>query len=50
MTCSLRLLEVRSLFTPPPGVREVWTKTFKSAEDEAQEDDVEMTVEGGAHL
>jgi hypothetical protein len=31
--------------------REVWTKTFKSsaaAEDDVQEDDVEMTVEGGA--
>jgi hypothetical protein len=31
-------------------LREVWTKTFKSsavAEDEVQEDDVEMTVEGG---
>jgi hypothetical protein len=29
----------------------VWTKTFKSsavAEDDLQEDDVEMTVEGGA--
>jgi hypothetical protein len=28
----------------------VWTKTFKSsvtAEDDVQEDDVEMTVEGG---
>ena len=32
-------------------LREVWTKTFKSsaaAEDDVQEDDVEMTVEGGA--
>jgi hypothetical protein len=31
-------------------LREVWTKTFKSsaaAEDDVQEDDVEMTVEGG---
>jgi hypothetical protein len=30
-------------------LREVWTKTFKSSavvEDEVQEDDVEMTVEG----
>jgi hypothetical protein len=29
----------------------VWTKTFKSSaaeEDDVQEDDVEMTVEGGA--
>ncbi len=29
----------------------MWTKTFKSsaaAEDDVQEDDVEMTVEGGA--
>jgi hypothetical protein len=29
----------------------VWTKNFKScvvAEDDVQEDDVEMTVEGGA--
>ena len=32
-------------------LREVWTKTVKSsaaAEDDVQEDDVEMTVEGGA--
>ena len=32
-------------------LREVWTKTFKSsvdAEDDVQEDDVEMTVEGGS--
>jgi hypothetical protein len=32
-------------------LREVWTKTFKSSvvsEDDVQEDDVEMTVEGGA--
>jgi hypothetical protein len=32
-------------------LREVWTKNFKSsasAEDDVQEDDVEMTVEGGA--
>jgi hypothetical protein len=32
-------------------LREVWTKTFKSsaaAEDDVQEDDVEMTVEGAA--
>ena len=31
-------------------LREVWTKNFKSsavAEDDVQEDDVEMTVEGG---
>ena len=31
-------------------LREVWTKIFKSsadAEDDVQEDDVEMTVEGG---
>jgi hypothetical protein len=31
--------------------RELWTKTFKSsvtAEDDVEEDDVEMTVEGGA--
>jgi hypothetical protein len=32
-------------------LREVWTKNFKSSaaeEDDVQEDDVEMTVEGGA--
>ena len=32
-------------------LREVWTKTFTSsaaAEDDVQEDDVEMTVEGGS--
>jgi hypothetical protein len=32
-------------------LREVWTKNFKrsaAAEDDVQEDDVEMTVEGGA--
>jgi hypothetical protein len=31
-------------------LREVWTKNFKSsaaAQDDVQEDDVEMTVEGG---
>ena len=34
-------------------LREVWTKNFKSsaaAEDDVQEDDVEMTVEGDPHL
>ena len=34
-----------------PTRKYVWTKTFKSsaaAEDDVQEDDVDMTVEGGA--
>ncbi len=49
-TVKKKLLRRRTTNGGLHKLREVWTKTFKSsaaAEDDVQEDDVEMTVEGG---